>query len=70
VTLGYSLAFGARFLKRTIDEQIKLPISLKWKEGTQFDVSVKEDAIVVTALQGPTTVVRSSESSMAYGDVA
>ena len=27
VTQGYSMAFGARFLKRVIDEQIKLPIS-------------------------------------------
>ena len=33
VTDGYSLAFGARFLKRVIDERIKLPISARWKEG-------------------------------------
>src|SRR4029434_1613359 len=26
VTKGYSIAFGARFLKRQIDEQVKLPI--------------------------------------------
>jgi ATP-dependent Clp protease ATP-binding subunit ClpA len=70
VTLGYSLAFGARFLKRTIDEQIKLPISLKWKEGTQFDVSVVDNAIAVAAVPGPTPVVRSTESALAYGDVA
>ena len=36
---GYSLAFGARFLKRVIDEQIKLPISARWKEGSHFEVS-------------------------------
>ena len=33
VPKGYSLAFGARFLKRFIDEQIKLPISAQWKDG-------------------------------------
>ena len=30
---GYSLAFGARFLKRVIDERIKLPISQRWTRG-------------------------------------
>ena len=46
-TQGYSLAFGARFLKRVIDEQIKLPISARWKEGSHFEVSVEDGAIVV-----------------------
>src|SRR5204862_731368 len=57
VTKGYSLAFGARFLKRFIDEQIKLPISARWKEGTHFEVAAKDDAIVVTP--SPTKFVRS-----------
>jgi ATP-dependent Clp protease ATP-binding subunit ClpA len=70
VTLGYSLAFGARFLKRTIDEQVKLPISLKWKEGTQFDVSMVDGALVVSAVPGPTPIVRSADTALAYGDVA
>src|SRR5205085_6236002 len=30
VTKGYSMAFGARFLKRFIDEHVKLPISERW----------------------------------------
>ena len=30
---GYSLAYGARFLKRVIDERIKLPISQRWTRG-------------------------------------
>src|SRR6185369_2614277 len=38
VQKGYNMAFGARFLKRYIDEHIKLPISARWKEGTHFDV--------------------------------
>src|SRR5207302_3263242 len=36
VAQGYSLAFGARFLKRIIDERIKLPISTRWREGSHF----------------------------------
>jgi ATP-dependent Clp protease ATP-binding subunit ClpC len=55
VAKGYNLAFGARFLKRFIDEQIKLPISARWKEGTHFDVAAKDDAIVVTP--SPATVI-------------
>jgi len=47
VAKGYNLAFGARFLKRTIDALIKLPISAKWKEGTSFRVSVRDGEIVV-----------------------
>src|SRR5579864_6768373 len=40
VTQGYSLAYGARFLKRVIDERIKLPISTRWREGSHFHVRV------------------------------
>jgi ATP-dependent Clp protease ATP-binding subunit ClpA len=47
VTKGYSMAFGARFLKRLIDEQIKLPISTRWKEGTHFTVSAINGEITV-----------------------
>src|SRR5206468_8254688 len=37
VAKGHSMAFGARFLKRFIDEHVKLPISERWKEGSHFD---------------------------------
>ncbi len=47
VAAGYNLAFGARFLKRTIDELIKLPISARWKEGSNFHVMVHDGAVVV-----------------------
>src|SRR6266566_501274 len=40
VKRGYSLAMGARFLKRAIDERIKLPISERWNEGSHFRVKV------------------------------
>jgi ATP-dependent Clp protease ATP-binding subunit ClpA len=48
-TQGYSVAFGARFLKRVIDERIKLPIAAQWKEGSHFHVRVAGQAIVVDA---------------------
>ena len=47
VEQGYSLAFGARFLKRVIDERIKLPISEQWKEGHHFDVGTNDKTIQV-----------------------
>jgi len=47
VATGYSLAYGARFLKRVIDEQIKLPISERWKECSNFDVVVLDGKLAV-----------------------
>jgi ATP-dependent Clp protease ATP-binding subunit ClpC len=38
VAEGYNVAFGARFLKRVIDERIKLPITIRWNEGSHFRV--------------------------------
>ena len=47
---GYSIAFGARFLKRAIDEQIRLPITMLWNDGSHFNVRVAKQAIAVDAL--------------------
>jgi ATP-dependent Clp protease ATP-binding subunit ClpA len=47
---GYSLAFGARFLKRVIDERVKLPITVSWKEGSHFHVGAAGQEIVVEAV--------------------
>jgi ATP-dependent Clp protease ATP-binding subunit ClpA len=47
---GYSVAFGARFLKRVIDERIKLPITMQWNDGAHFRVRVEREAIVVESL--------------------
>ena len=44
---GYSLAYGARFLKRVIDDRIKLPISQRWTEGTHFVVNVRDGKIQI-----------------------
>src|SRR5262245_59473774 len=59
VTKGYNMAFGARFLKRYIDEQIKLPISSRWKEGERFEVHARNDELVVEA--GPATITAPDE---------
>jgi ATP-dependent Clp protease ATP-binding subunit ClpA len=67
VTQGYSLAFGARFLKRVIDERIKLPISTRWHDGSHFRVSVVNGEVVVEP--SPAGLV-AADPDLAYGDVA
>src|SRR6187399_1016415 len=47
VTAGHSMANGARFLKRVIDERIKLPLSQQWKEASGFRATLEGDRIVV-----------------------
>jgi ATP-dependent Clp protease ATP-binding subunit ClpA len=44
---GYSLAYGARFLKRTLEERIKLPISQHWTDGEAFVADVKDGRIEI-----------------------
>jgi ATP-dependent Clp protease ATP-binding subunit ClpA len=46
VAEGYSLAYGARFLKRVIESAIKLPISQRWTEGKSFAADVDEQGHV------------------------
>jgi ATP-dependent Clp protease ATP-binding subunit ClpA len=47
VRCGHSPAYGARFLKRVIDERIKLPISAKWHDAQHFHVRVENGEVVV-----------------------
>jgi ATP-dependent Clp protease ATP-binding subunit ClpC len=47
VTEGYSAAFGARFLKRVIDERIKLPISAGWRDSSHFHVRLDGGRVIV-----------------------
>jgi ATP-dependent Clp protease ATP-binding subunit ClpC len=47
VSQGYSLAYGARFLKRVVDERVKLPISAKWRESSHFHVRVQNGEVIV-----------------------
>lgn len=44
---GFSPTYGARFLKRTIDQLVKLPITIQWKLGTRFLVDAEDDEIIV-----------------------
>jgi ATP-dependent Clp protease ATP-binding subunit ClpA len=67
VAKGYSMAFGARFLKRVIDEHIKLPISTHWNEGSHFDVKALDGEVMVEA--APARIMSAAEA-LAFGDVA
>jgi ATP-dependent Clp protease ATP-binding subunit ClpC len=44
---GFSPAYGARFLKRHIDQKVKLPITNQWKTGMRFMVDAEDGEIVV-----------------------
>lgn len=48
VEIGFSLKYGARFLKRRIDERVKIPITLHWKEGSAFFVDANNGEMTVT----------------------
>jgi len=45
---GFSQAYGARFLKRHIDQKVKLPITNEWKASRKFAVDAVDDEIAVT----------------------
>jgi ATP-dependent Clp protease ATP-binding subunit ClpC len=55
VTEGCSLACGARFLKRVIDDLIKLPISRWWRDASHFRAVLRDGNVIVetTPLQIP-----------------
>ncbi len=44
---GYSPTYGARFLKRHIDEKVKLPITAMWKQALRFIADVEDGEIVI-----------------------
>jgi ATP-dependent Clp protease ATP-binding subunit ClpA len=44
---GFSPAYGARFLKRHIDQKVKLPITNQWKSAVRFMVDEKDGEVVV-----------------------
>jgi ATP-dependent Clp protease ATP-binding subunit ClpC len=47
---GFSPAYGARFLKRHIDEKVKLPITTMWKGSARFLVDAEEGEVVIKAI--------------------
>ena len=50
---GFSTKYGARFLKRYIDERVKLPITTMWKSGSQFIVDVEDGEVVAKVADTP-----------------
>jgi ATP-dependent Clp protease ATP-binding subunit ClpA len=64
VAEGYDLAYGARFLKRVIDDRIKLPLSQRWKEANTFCVTVQDGEIALETV-GPRLVASSDPDAIA-----
>jgi len=50
---GFSTQYGARFLKRYIDEHVKLPITNMWKKGSKFSVDVEAGEVVAKIVDEP-----------------
>jgi ATP-dependent Clp protease ATP-binding subunit ClpC len=44
---GFSLAYGARYLKRVIDDCVKIPLSQLWSTGSTFRVTVTDGVVTV-----------------------
>ena len=64
VTDGYSMAYGARFLKRVIDDQIKLPLSQRWKEANSFRATMQDGELVLEVV-GPRLIASSDPEAVA-----
>jgi ATP-dependent Clp protease ATP-binding subunit ClpA len=64
VTDGYSMAYGARFLKRVIDDLIKLPLSQRWKEANAFRATMREDKLVLEVV-GPRLIASNDPEAVA-----
>jgi ATP-dependent Clp protease ATP-binding subunit ClpA len=54
---GFNTAYGARFLKRHIDEKVKLPITGMWKTSSRFSVDVENGEVVVKPEGGSNPVL-------------
>ena len=51
------MQYGARFLKRFIDERVKLPITTMWKGGAKFIVDVEDGAVIAKIVDNPDVVI-------------
>ncbi len=63
---GYSMAYGARFLKRVIDDRIKLPLSQMWRDGNSFRAAIDEAGHLVIQSTVP-RLVAAADDELAYG---
>ncbi|MGE0040910.1 MAG: AAA family ATPase [Vicinamibacterales bacterium] len=50
VESGYSVAYGARFLKRVIDDRVKIPLSQMWGDADAFRLVVAGGEVAVEAV--------------------
>jgi ATP-dependent Clp protease ATP-binding subunit ClpA len=50
VAQGHSLAYGARFLKRVIDDRVKGPVSARWRDADRFHVRSRDGEVIVEAV--------------------
>jgi ATP-dependent Clp protease ATP-binding subunit ClpA len=57
VRQGHSLAYGARFLKRVIDERVKIPLSRIWSQAARFRVIAVQNEIVVEATDSESAAI-------------
>ena len=57
VRQGHSLAYGARFLKRVIDDRVKIPLSQMWGASNRFRVTASAGDIVVEPMADQCQVV-------------
>jgi ATP-dependent Clp protease ATP-binding subunit ClpA len=48
---GFSLAYGARYLKRVIDDRVKIPLSQLWSVGQSFRVDAIDGVVSVEATE-------------------
>jgi ATP-dependent Clp protease ATP-binding subunit ClpC len=57
--VGFSIKYGARFLKRMIDQEVKIPLTLKWHEGSRFMLDIGSDGkiSVETVTEGDPVLV-------------
>ncbi|MBI4208366.1 MAG: ATP-dependent Clp protease ATP-binding subunit [Deltaproteobacteria bacterium] len=46
---GFSLKYGARYLKRAIEAQVKLPITLQWKDQDHFHIQKGSENVLVVS---------------------
>ncbi|CAG1066788.1 ATP-dependent Clp protease ATP-binding subunit ClpC [uncultured bacterium] len=51
VEKGYNQKYGARFLKRHVDEKVKVPVTLMWKEGDSFKIDASDGEVTVETSQ-------------------
>ncbi|MEK6409193.1 MAG: ATP-dependent Clp protease ATP-binding subunit [Acidobacteriota bacterium] len=51
VEKGFSPTYGARFLKRAIDEIVKLPMTTRWKEAHHFQVDFEDGELKILAVE-------------------